>query len=118
MNFTAILNSFTHDTQVKAVMVLIAADLVLGVIAAINTHTFRLTYISNFLRNDVLGKVAPWFAFYTLGKIFGSAVAGVDFGTVADGAFVVVTAALVGSLASSLADLGLSLPAAVAGKAP
>lgn len=118
MSITEILHSFAGDTQVKAVVILIAADLVLGVLAAVKTNTFRLTYLSNFLRNDVIGKVLPWFALFAFGKTSGAAVLGVDFGTIADAAFIGVAAALAGSLASSLADLGVALPAAIAGHAP
>jgi hypothetical protein len=118
MSITQILSSFAHDEQVKAVAILIAADLVLGIIAAINMGTFRLTYISNFLRNDVVGKVLPWFALFAFGKTSGAGVVGIDFGTIADSAFVLTSAALVGSLLSSLADLGISLPAGIAGHAP
>jgi hypothetical protein len=112
MDITQIMHSFASDQQVKIVAVLIAADLVLGVLASIQNQqqAFSLSYVSNFLRNDVLGKVVPFFALYALGKVSSSSVAGVDFGTIADAAWVGVSAALVGSLATSLGDLGISLP--------
>ena len=116
MSIPEILNSFASNEQVKAVAVLIAADLVLGVLAAVKMGQFRLTYISNFLRNDVVGKVVPWFALFALGKTSGASVVGVDFGTISDAAFVVATAALVGSLATSLKDLGLALPTPIGGR--
>ncbi len=118
MDITQILHSFAGDKQVKAVVILIAADLILGVLAAAKLGTFRLTYISNFLRNDVVGKVLPWFALYAFGQTSGASVLGVDFGTIADAAFIGVTAALAGSLASSLKDLGIGLPDAIGGHAP
>src|SRR4249920_623707 len=118
MNITEILHSFAGDEQVKAVIILIVADIILGIIAAVvdSGQHFSLTYIANFLRNDVLGKVVPWFALYALGKTSGSTILGVDFSTIADGAFVLVSAALVGSLLSSLGDLGLPIPAELGGR--
>jgi hypothetical protein len=118
VSITQILHLFAGDSQLKAVAVLIAADLILGIIAAVSMHTFRLTYISNFLRNDVLGKVLPWFALFALGKTSTASVAGVDFGTIADGAWIVALGALLGSLSSSLSDLGLPIPPAIGGHAP
>ncbi len=117
MSITEILHSFAGDEQVKAVIILIVADLILGIIAAVvnPAQQFHLNYVGNFLRNDVLGKVVPWFALYALGKTSGSAVLGVDFSTIADGAFVVVAAALVGSLLGSLGDMGLPIPAELGG---
>jgi hypothetical protein len=118
MNITEILHSFAGDEQVKAVIILIAADIILGIVAAVVNpgQHFSLTYIANFLRNDVLGKVVPWFALFALGKTSGADVLGVDFSTIADGAFVLVGAALVGSLLSSLSDLGLPIPAELGGR--
>lgn len=114
MDLTQILHAFAENDQFRAVAVLIALDIVLGIVAAAadKTQEFSLTFVGNFLRNDVLGKVVPWFALYAAAKASGSAdvVAGVDLGTVADAAFVFTTAALVGSLVTSLGDLGVPLP--------
>ena len=120
MSITDILSSFAHDKQLGLVLFLIAADFVLGVLAAFNLGTFRLTYIANFAHNDLLKKVVPWFAVYALDKASHAAniVGPVDFSQVATAAFVAVVAAMVGSLLSSLNDLGLSLPPIVAGHAP
>lgn len=110
MSITDIINSFVHDTQLKAVAILIAADLVFGTVAALKTGTFKFQLVSNFLKDDVLGKVLPWVALFAFGKVSTASVAGIDFGNIADGAFVLATAALVGSLVTSLQDLGLSVP--------
>lgn len=108
---------FAHDDKVSVVLILIAVDFVLGVIAAVEHGTFRLSYVADFMRRDVLGKVVPWFVLYAADKAsHGASVVGpVDFGTIATGAFVAVTAALAGSILSSLKDLGVGLPTAVAG---
>jgi hypothetical protein len=120
MDITAILSSFAHDKQLALVLFLIAADVVLGVLAAFKMGTFRLSYLSNFARNDLLGKVVPWFAVFALDKASHAAniVGPVDFSQVATAAFAAVTLAMGGSILSSLADLGLNLPVAIAGHAP
>lgn len=116
MSIPAILHSFVTDKQVTLVAVLIAADLVFGVAAALKLGTFNLSYIATFAKDDVLGKVVPWFALFAFSKVSpGNLVAGVDFGTLATATFAIVTAALVGSLVSSLADLGVPVPAIAAG---
>ena len=120
MSITAILASFAHDKQLALVLSLIVADFVLGVLAAFKAGTFRLTYVSNFARNDLLGKVVPWFAVFALDKATSGAgiVGPVDFSHAATIAFGIVTLAMAGSILSSLADLGISLPAQLAGHTP
>lgn len=117
MSITQILHSFVTDKQVTLVAVLIAADLIFGVAAALKTSTFSLSYLANFAKDDILGKVLPWFALFAFSKVNpGDLVAGIDFGQLATATFAIVTAALVGSLVSSLADLGIPVPQAVAGR--
>lgn len=112
MDIPGILHTFANDKQLKAVAVLIVADLLFGVLASViaKDQHFSLAYIANFMRNDVLSKVVPWFALFALGKTSSATVLGIDFGTLADGAWVGVSAALLGSLATSLGDLGVPLP--------
>jgi hypothetical protein len=113
------LNAFLHNDQLKLVVFLIFADIVLGVIAAFLNHQFVLKHLSAFLRDDVLEKVVPWFALFCLGKANSGfdIVGGLDFGTLADAAFVGVSAALLGSLLKSLSDMHIAgdLPEALAG---
>jgi hypothetical protein len=115
MDFGRLLQQFAHDDKVKWVLVLIAVDFVLGVIAAIVTGTFRLSYVGDFLRKDVLGKVVPWFVLYAAGKVTTQELpGGVTFATLADGAFVIIVGALGGSILKSLAELNLFSTAAKA----
>jgi hypothetical protein len=59
----------------------------------------------------VLGKVVPWLAVFSFAKVtHGDAILGVNFSTISDGAFVIVSAALVASLLTSFQDLGLPIP--------
>jgi hypothetical protein len=115
MDFASLLSTFVHDSKFAAVAVLIALDIILGVGAAFYTRTFALQFLANFMRNDVLGKVFPWFVLYSaaLASHGATVVVGIDMGNIADGVWVGVVAALVGSLLSSLGDFGVNLPAAL-----
>jgi hypothetical protein len=117
--FGAYLTAFGSDTKVQAVLVLIVLDLLLGVAAAFRLGTFRLSYIADFMRNDVLGKVFPWFLLYAAGLAGPSTdVLGLSLSDIADGVFVAVAAALVGSLLGSVNDFfpNLTVPKALGGR--
>jgi hypothetical protein len=105
---TQLLRDFAADDKLAGVLFLIAADLVLGAAAALKLGTFRLAYFAAFLRDDVLGKVVPWFGFYAL-AFFAPAVAlpviPVDLGDVAGAAYIALLAAFSGSILSSVAAL-------------
>lgn len=119
MNITAILASFAHDKQVALVLLLIVADFILGVLAAFRAGTFRLTYIANFIHNDLL-KVGLWLGVFAFDKASHAAgiVGPIDWNQANLVTFAILTAAMVGSILSSLADLGVSLPVPIAGHAP
>lgn len=118
MDITTILSQFAHDSQVGVVVSLIIADIVLGVGAAVKTNTFRLAYLSNFARNDLLGKVFPWFVVFALDHASKSAtiVGPIDWSQANTVAFGAVTLAMTGSILSSLADFGINLPTPLAGR--
>lgn len=113
MNLALWFTTFVHDDKVKAILVLIAVDFILGVAAAFKTNTFQLSYFAQFARDDLLGKVVPYFVLYAASIVVGgSGVLGswVTFNTLSDSLFAIVVAAMVGSIYKSLADLGLNLP--------
>jgi hypothetical protein len=115
----AAIRSFVNDDQLKAVLVLIALDLVLGVGDAIRAKSFRLSYIVDFLRNDVLGKVFPWFVLFAAGFYAPNTdILGLGLDTIADAAWVGVAAALGASILNSIRDFGVPLPDAIAGGDP
>ena len=119
-----LVNSFWNDERVQIAFLLVILDLLLGVVAALYLRKFRLSYISDVLRNDVLFKVLPFFALYAGYKYAGNAdivIPGLDLEVVMNASWAVVLAALVGSLVNSLRDLGLGaslLPDSVAGPDP
>lgn len=115
-------HAFFNDERVQVVLLLVAIDLLLGVIVALKKGDFRLSFVADFARNDILGKVAPFAVLYAGYKYAGSAdivIPGFDLEVAMNAAWVVVLAALVGSLLGSVKDLGLQqLPAPLAGDDP
>jgi len=100
------LHRFFEDTRTQITLLLIVLDLGLGVVASVVAGGFRLSFVADFMRNDVLGKVVPFFMIYggfVYAKNADLVIPGVDFDVVMNGAWVVVTAALVGSLLSQRA---------------
>lgn len=123
MGLVPALTEFAHDPLVAGVFAALVVDFVLGVLAAVRTGTFAFSYVSDFARNDVLGKVLPWFVVYAMdffthgASLFG--VAGIDltWGVVAAAMYGTIQIALLGSIASSLTQLfpGITLPYSVGG---
>lgn len=122
MTIAQILSLFVHDKQTQTILALIVVDLVIGVIAAVKLGTFRLTYLANFARNDLLGKVAPFLVLSAAADVAGGfniVLPGIDLTNIAHGLFVVISAAMVGSILSSLKDLGVTaIPEALGGHTP
>lgn len=118
MALQQIIHSFVTSTQFETVAALIILDVIFGVAAAVKDkgQSFALTYLANFARNDVLGKVFPWFVLFAGSKVAGGTnivIPGVDLSNLSTATFALVTAAMVGSLITSLSDFGISVPSAL-----
>lgn len=116
-------HAFFADTRTQTLLVLIGLDLLLGVlVAVIKLHDFRLSYVADFARNDIVGKVLPFIVIYAGYKYAASVdlvIPGVDLEVIMNGVWVIVLAALVGSLLGSIKQLGLDvLPNVIAGPDP
>lgn len=110
MTIQDVVNEFAHDKQLQAVLVLIVLDIVLGVIAAVSLGTFAFSKIAAFLKDDVLGKVVPWFAIFAAAKFAPSVdVLGIDLNQIQTVFWAAVVVALVASLTASAADLGVKI---------
>lgn len=110
MTFGQLIHDFFADDKLKALLVLIAVDFALGVVAAVKLGTFRLSYVADFARNDVLFKVVPWFVVYSGALVAGQQsiiISGITIGVVAGALYALVVAALAASVAASLINLGL-----------
>jgi Bacteriophage holin family len=115
MGLSQVVHAFVSDTTFKAVAVLVLLDLVLGIVAAVKLGQFAFSKVSAFLKDDLLGKVLPWFSIYAAWKWAPSVdVLGVGLKEIQEVVFAGVVVALVASLTSSLADLGLTLPKTLA----
>lgn len=106
-----LINAFWNDGKVDVLVLLIALDFVLGVLVALKARTFRLSYVADFLRKDVVFKLGGYFALYAASYFAGQedilGIPGLDLGVVAGASYVVVVAAMVGSILNSVSELGL-----------
>jgi hypothetical protein len=112
MSITQILHEFAADKQLNTVALLVAADVIFGVGAALKAGTFQVSYLVQFLHDDILAKVAPWLAVFAFSKVdHGTIIGGYGtFGDISTVLFAGITAALVASIVKSLGDLGLPVP--------
>lgn len=105
-----LMHAFFEDTRVQIALLILVLDFLLGTVAALvdTTQGFRLSYLSDTLRTDVLGKMVPFFVLYGGYKYAGSAdivIPGFDLEVLMNTAWVVVLAAFGGSIWKSLNDL-------------
>jgi len=104
----AVLNAFVDDPTVRLIAVLVALDFVLGTLAAFYTKTFRLSFIADVFRNDVLGKLAPYYVLWAALHVSGIDWSIGGFDVIEEVAGATIVAALVGSVLNSLRDFGLA----------
>ncbi len=115
------LHTFASDTKVHVALLLVLADFVLGVGSALKRGSFRLAYVADLLKNDILGKLLPYLGFYILALVAGGIkilpIPGLDFGFLAGSAYVVLVTAMTASILNSAKELGVpvvkSLPGSV-----
>lgn len=106
-----LIKSIYATDQVKYLLILIVANLVLGTLASLRSGDFRLTKLADWLWNRVIPMVVGW------SVVAFVATANADMGGVRDVVWITLTAALVGYILANLKDLGVpGLPDALAGK--
>jgi hypothetical protein len=117
MTVSLALHALFVDMKFQAALVLIFLDFVLGVCAAVQHGTFRLTWIADFAKTDILFKLVPWAAL-ALAAIYAGqqqlVLPFVDVGTFAGALYAAIVTVWASSILKSLADLGLPLPAPLA----
>jgi len=91
--------------QIQWIVILIAVDVVLGVVAAILKKDFRLGKLAKFMVKPVLGYVLGFAILEMVAQALPSLVSIVSV------AFILVVLALISSILSNLAKIGLTLPA-------
>ncbi len=103
-------SEFWNDGKVEILVLLVALDFFLGVIAALKLGTFRLSYIADFLRKDVLFKMGTYLILYAGALYAGQAdivIDGLDMGVIAGSAYALIVLAMVGSILNSIRELGI-----------
>lgn len=111
MTLGQLLQRFFADDKIVIVFVALILDLGLGILAAFKVGNFRLSYIADFLRNDVAFKVLPYFLLYAGALVAGQqeiVIPGLDLGVIAGGAYVILIASFVGSIFNSIRELQLA----------
>lgn len=114
MNLTEALRSFAADDLLGAALLAIALDFVLGVLDAFKQRNFRLAYVADFARNDVLFKLVPWMALYVGAKLTTGQswlIDGLDLGLVAGTFYAGIMLAWIGSIGNSIKGLTADVPA-------
>lgn len=103
-----VLEAFTGDPKVQAAAILVLLDIFLGVIASIKSHTFSWGRVADFLRDDILYKLLPYYGIWAATYVGGDLVIpGVDIGAISAAAYLAVVAAMAYSIFKSLQELGL-----------
>ena len=92
-------------SQIRWIVLLITVDLVLGIVAAILKKDFRLGKLAKFMVKPVLGYVLGFAVLEMVAQALPSLALIVSL------AFILVVLALIGSIMSNLAKMGLTLPA-------
>lgn len=91
--------------QMQWIIILIAVDVVLGIIAALIRKDFRLGKLANFMFRPVLGYIFG-FAIITL-----TSQALPSLAMIAQVSYILIILALIGSILNNLSKSGLKLPA-------
>ena len=92
-------------TYIYWILILIAIDVVLGIIAALMKKDFRLGKLANFMVKPVLGYVLGFAVLEMVAQALPS------LALVVTVAFILIVLALVGSILNNLGKMGLKLPA-------
>lgn len=91
-------------SQLKWIVVLIAIDVILGIIAALVKKDFRLGKVANFMVKPVLGYVFGFAVLTATAEVLPS------LAFIVGTAFMLVVLALIGSIFDNLGRLGLPVP--------
>ena len=100
-----LIEAFANDPGIRLAAALVLLDFVLGVSAALKARTFRLAWLPDFLRRDVLGKLVPYFAVWAAVRLGGDVELG-GVGAIEETVNAAVVLALGASILNSLRDLG------------
>ena len=117
MTLDALLREFSDDPGIRLAVTLVLLDFVLGVSAAVKVGTFRLCWLPDFLRSDVLFKLVPYFGVWAAVRIGGD-LSVLGIGAIEETVGLAIIGAIGASILNSLRDLGFlkkSTPDEIAG---
>ncbi|OIO46462.1 MAG: hypothetical protein AUJ31_01655 [Parcubacteria group bacterium CG1_02_39_15] len=92
-------------TQIYWILILIAVDIVLGIIAALLKKDFRLGKLAGFMGKGILAYVLGFAVLEVVVQALPSLV------MIVQAAYILIILALVGSILQNLGKMGLKLPA-------
>ncbi len=107
-----ILQALFSNEQMKYLVALIVANLILGIAASIKGRDFKLTAVADWL----LGRVLPLLLGYGSAALIAWSNPEMEF--IRTAAFGTLTIALLGYIMANLRDFGVPLPDLLAGKRP
>lgn len=96
--------SLFANYQMKTIIILLALDVVLGIIAALVRKEFVFSKLGMFMRGSVLGYILG----FAIIEVMGQALPRLSF--IVSGVFVLVGISLLASILKNLGRLGLPLP--------
>lgn len=105
MSLNAAWHALSTDSRVWIALALVAADFVLGVLAALKSGQFNLAKVAKFAETDFAFKLLPWAALFVASQFAGGAL-----DTVEKVVYAGIVAAWSGSILSSLNELGIAPP--------
>ena len=106
----SLLGATLANDQVRLILALIAADVLLGIAASIRAGQFQLSRLGAFLGS----KVVPYLLGYAGVRLVAEVMP--EWAPYSTAVWLVVVAALVGDLTANLQQLGLPLPPALSKK--
>jgi phage-related holin len=90
--------------QMRYIIILIAGDVVLGIIAALIRKNFRLGRLANFMFKPVLGYIFGFAIIILISQALPS------LAIIAQVSYILIILALIGSILNNVSRLGLKLP--------
>jgi len=91
-------------TQIRWILILIAVDVVLGIVAALMRKDFRLGKLAGFMKRGILVYVLGFAVLEMVAQALPSLILLVTI------AFILIILALVGSILNNLGKMGLPIP--------
>ena len=104
--------ALADGTKLSILVVMIAANVLLGLAVSIYTKTFRLKAVADFLVSRVLPYILGYFTVVII------AIIEPAWETAITVVWGVISLALIGAILKNLSEMGIKLPDALAGKKP